>query len=248
MEALKALTRKLLGKRFLGFRRFIRLLLPDTRTALAIKYLSGSGLEIGALHQPLPVPYRVDVRYLDRLSLSDLRAHIPELKSYPMVDVDIVDDGERMEKVSPESQDFVIANHFLEHCENPAGAIENFLRVLKQQGLVYLSVPDKRFSFDSERPVTCTEHLIKDYREGPGCSRREHLLEWASLVDKKTGDEIEKHIQYLMSNDNRIHYHVWTIKEMSEFLDYLKSEMKMGFEILERVSAGKENIFILRKL
>lgn len=44
---------------------------------------------------------------------------------------DIVDDGECLSKVGDFSQDFVIANHVLEHFEDPIKGFRNMLRVLK---------------------------------------------------------------------------------------------------------------------
>ena len=63
------------------------------RRELSGKFLAGDGIEIGALHEPLPVPAGVRVRYVDRLTKPMLRAHYPELESLPLVDVDIVENG-----------------------------------------------------------------------------------------------------------------------------------------------------------
>lgn len=248
MEPLKMLLKKLLGKQFLNIRRIIRLIRPDIRTSLAVKYLKGDGIEIGALHQPLVIPYCAKVKYIDRLSVNDLQIHCPALKDYPLVNVDIIDDGERLGKVPSESQDFVIANHLLEHCQDPISAIKTFLRVLKRNDILYLAVPDKRFTFDIDRPVTKLEHLMKDYKEGPECSRREHFYEWASLKLKKSGSELETHAKMLMNKNYSIHFHVWTDKELSEFFNYLKKELHFGFEILESVFSNNENIFIIKKV
>jgi hypothetical protein len=64
---------------------------PDRRVLLARKYLRGSGIEIGALHSPLVVPSCTSVKYVDRLSVRELRLQYHELKKYPLVNVDIID-------------------------------------------------------------------------------------------------------------------------------------------------------------
>jgi hypothetical protein len=52
------------------------------REDLARRYLSGDGLEIGALTAPLRTPPGVTVRYVDRLSREDLIAYDgPSLKA-----------------------------------------------------------------------------------------------------------------------------------------------------------------------
>lgn len=50
------------------------------------------------------------------MTVFDLREHYSELSSLDLVIVDIICDGEKLEKIENDSQDFVIANHFFEHC------------------------------------------------------------------------------------------------------------------------------------
>ena len=66
------------------------------REALAAHYLRGHGIEIGALHNPLKVPRRAHVSYVDRMAVPDLRAHYPELAREKLVPVDIIGDGETL--------------------------------------------------------------------------------------------------------------------------------------------------------
>lgn len=91
------------------------------RNLLSKIYLHGNGIEIGALHNPLWKTDDVKVRYVDIMSVDDLRLQYPELSNYNLVPVDIIDNGEKLEKVNDESLDFIICNHMLEHCENPIG-------------------------------------------------------------------------------------------------------------------------------
>src|SRR6059036_2532729 len=88
------------------------------RKTIASTYLRGDGLEIGALHNPLKVPPAARVKYVDRMCVADLRREYPELSGKHLVDVDILDDGETLASIGDGTQDFVIANHFIEHCEN----------------------------------------------------------------------------------------------------------------------------------
>lgn len=144
LRLMKDFFREIVIKNIVLQRLYISLkffLNPDIRTSLAKQYLSGFGIEIGALHQPLLVPSRARVKYVDRLPIGELRLQYPELKEYPFRNVDIIDNGETLEKIESDSLDFVIANHFLEHCENPIKAIQSFLRVLKKGGTLYLAVP-----------------------------------------------------------------------------------------------------------
>lgn len=89
------------------------------RNRIVQEYIRGIGIEIGALHNPVPIPKNITVKYVDRLSVESLRHQYPELKNLPLVDVDIIANGETLDSIEESSQDFVVANHFLEHCQNP---------------------------------------------------------------------------------------------------------------------------------
>lgn len=108
------------------------------RRLMSDKYIVGSGLEIGALHLPLSVSPQVRVTYVDRRSKEDSRPVYPELRWRKLVDVDIVDNGEHLGTGPDASQDFVVANHFLEHCQDPIGTLLNHLRVLRPGGVLFL--------------------------------------------------------------------------------------------------------------
>jgi predicted SAM-dependent methyltransferase len=216
------------------------------REFVADTFIRGYGIEIGALHMPLGVPRSAKVKYVDRFSVEELRNHYPELNDKDLVKVDIITDGETLEGVLDSTQDFVIANHFIEHCQDPIGALINMFRVLKPGGVLYLAIPDKRNSFDRDRPVTTLEHVVRDYEEGPVWSRRQHFEEWTRLVNKVEDDEeAEKQIALNLSIDYSIHYHVWTQAEMLELVVAVRKMASFELELCLKNEA--EVIFILRK-
>jgi predicted SAM-dependent methyltransferase len=222
------------------------------RDFLSFQYIKGEGIEIGALHNPLPIrKSQAVVRYVDRLNEKDLRLQYPELNGLPLVEVDYLADGELLESIKNSSQDFVIANHFIEHCQNPILAIRNMLRVLKIGRVVFMAIPDKRYTFDLPREVTPLSHIIHDYQNGPAASKEQHFREWVKTFN---GDKDETFIAEeavkLMNFDYSIHFHVWTKKDVDELLLYLINELKFGFEIelSYRKTDSYENIYILRKL
>jgi predicted SAM-dependent methyltransferase len=218
-----------------------------TRAELAARWLkAGSGIEIGALHQPLSVPAAATVYYVDRKTIPELRTHYAELAKYELVEPDVIDDGERLSTFADESQDFVIANHFIEHCEDPISALANAFRVLRTGGILYLAAPDQRRTFDRERPLTSIEHLERDYREGPGWSRTGHFEEWARLVDHV--DDVPGRVRQLMDMDYSIHFHVWTSDSFRSFLEHVEDTRPgTSFEIVEFVENEFEFVAILRK-
>jgi SAM-dependent methyltransferase len=233
-------------KGLVGLKRLLGLfVLSIDRNAVAKTYLSGSGIEVGALHNPLAVPEQARVRYVDRMPVEELRRQYPELNDKPLVHVDIVDDGERLDTVQDASQDFVIANHFLEHAQDPVRAFLSMMRVLKSGGVLYLALPDKRFTFDASRQSTTVDHVMADYREGAGRSRATHYAEWAAKVSRLEGGAATAEAERLMAMDYSIHFHAWEQKDMLHLLLYLQTVQPFDLEMM--LKNGEECIFILRK-
>src|ERR1700730_14947696 len=213
------------------------------REVLASFYLSGNGIEVGALHQPLKVPSHSKVQYVDLKMPEDLQKFYVGVTDIKVPD--ILTDGEKLTVIDDESQDFVIANHFIEHCQNPIGTIENFLRVLRPKGILFLTIPDKRFTFDVRRPPTKFEHLLRDYREGGEWSRFGHHEEAHRLI---LGITDEKQVRRHMETMADTHYHVWTQIEMLEMVVRLRRELAFDFELEAFVNHPPlEAILIIRK-
>jgi predicted SAM-dependent methyltransferase len=212
------------------------------RWRLARRYLRGDGLEIGALHCPLRVPSGVTVRYVDRMDLAALHRHYPELPVEKLVEVDVIDDGEKLVSQPDSSADFIIANHFIEHTEDPLATLASHLRVLRPGGVIYLAVPDRRRTFDERRQPTPLEHIVQDHAEGPARSRRAHQEEWARLVENVSVTEVAARVGALEEDNYSIHFHVWAPWEFKALLDYARDQGELPFatEVLQ----GNEHEFI----
>jgi SAM-dependent methyltransferase len=215
------------------------------REAIAAAFLEGDGIEIGALHQPLKLPPGARVKYVDRMNAADLHRQYVELADVTLVETDIIDNGESLDRIPDGSQDFVVANHFIEHCQNPILTIRNLLRVLRIGGVVYMAVPDKRFTFDVDRPCTSIEHLMLDYIEGPAGSKRQHFEEWTRLVNKSPESKVDEEVEHLINMDYSIHFHVWGAQELLGFVVALQKMFSFEVEIFCR--NGHETILVMRK-
>jgi len=125
---------------------------PDLKTVredLAARYLRGDGLELGALNLPLRLPAGARVRYVDRKAVPE--EDWPEMAGQGFAPVDVVDDAQTLATVPDGSQDFVVANHVLEHLEDPIAALEAFARVLRPGGVAYIALPEHERTFDAPR-------------------------------------------------------------------------------------------------
>jgi len=222
----------------------------DARAVFAARYLFGEGLEIGPLHLPLKLPAHARARYVDRMPVERLREEYPELAGWDLTPVDVIDDGERLETISEGSQDFVVANHFLEHCEDPIGTIETHLGKLKPGGVLFYAVPDQRYTFDYRRPVVTLEHMVADYERGPDGSRREHYEEWSRLVlveEPEPEEQTLARARRLEDDSYSIHMHAWTQAEFLAMVLECRSRFAEAFEIEAAARQGIEFVVVLRK-
>jgi SAM-dependent methyltransferase len=211
------------------------------RDDLSFRYLRGDGIEIGALYNPLRVPRTARVRYVDHASYEELRRIYPEHDW--VMGPDVIDEGERLERFADESLDFVIANHMLEHVEDPIEAVHTFMRVLRPGGVLFLTLPDARHTFDGRRARTTVEHLVRDHREGPQVSRREHYEEWARIIDCVPEELVAEHVERSAAEHARHHFHVW---ELDTFLAFLLA-LELPAELEAAQATEIEFAVILRK-
>lgn len=218
------------------------------RNELARKYLRGNGLEIGPLNAPLQVDGEVGVTYVDRLPVDELRRHYPELGAIDLF-VDMVDDGEVLGTIPDASQDFIIANHMLEHCENPLGTLRNHLSKLKPGGVLYYAIPDKRFTFDRDRALTPFEHLVLDDLMGVEGTREAHYRDYVLYVDKLTGGDAAARVRHYQGLRYSIHFHVWDCESYGDFLRRAAGHLQTPFDILalDFIEDRSEAVAILRR-
>lgn len=213
------------------------------RIELAEKYIRGRGIEIGGLHYPLEVPIGARVTYVDRLPPEE--AH-PDVKHLVKIKDLVIDDAERLDKFSTNSLDFIIANHVIEHCQDPIGTLWMWANHLTSGGIIFAAVPEKTQTFDAPRAITTLAHLQDDAHNGVGQTNdAEHYREWLSLIDKVEEPELTRRVAQCVRDRANIHFHVWDNAAMRELLAYV-AEPRL-IELVEFVPNGAETIWILRK-
>jgi SAM-dependent methyltransferase len=219
------------------------------RDFLALQYLRGTGIEIGALDKPTAVPQGTVVKYVDTKPSEHLQDYyLTELSGHNVVRVDLVTDAHTLEGIADGSQDFVIANQVLEHLENTLQALQSMLRVVKKGGVVFLSLPDKRYTFDVDRPATRFPHVLEDYRSGAQISRESHYREWIELVEKRPAAEVPERLNVLMNVlKYPIHFHAWTAFELFELFEQARMVLPYAYEVDCFKANEAEALFILKR-
>lgn len=143
--------------------------------------------------------------------------------------------------------DFVLSSNCLEHVANPLKAIEEWIRVIKKDGLLLLILPNKDYCFDHKRPITDIKHLLDDYKNQKDESDLTHLSEIIELQDfkmDKCAGTIDKFKERSLENQlNRaLHHHVFDISLLREIYDLYKIEIILTYE------GRRGNIILGRKV
>lgn len=213
-------------------------------------YLSGTGIEIGALHNPVPVAPGVIVRYVDKLAWEQLPELYPEVQLKDLVRPDIVCDTYSLAPIPDASLDFVIASHVLEHLDNPLKAMLAWHRVLRPGGLVLCIVPDARFTFDNGRPLATLGHLlwdlVNDGTETKALSDLFHIAECNLTMHSELSlDAAVDLAKTVLRQSYDTHFHVWTYETFFEQMQTLIRNFAFPFKIRESACDGELEMLFL---
>jgi SAM-dependent methyltransferase len=223
---------------------------------LSLQYIAGTGIEIGALHAPLSVDSKkAKVLYVDRMSQKDLYDQYPEFRKFDIVAADIIDNGAELATIPDNLYDFCISNHVLEHLEDPIQALCNWLRILKAQGILYLSIPLPHNIVDKHRQPTTFSHILEDHglvskdREKHGKERHSHYLDFVRSTNysEAANDEfINRKTAELLDMNYSIHFHVFSEETLLRMIDFVAQ--RIAIKIVEFVrNEPEEFIFIIEK-
>lgn len=178
------------------------------------------GLEIGAHTNPVPglTPF-----YTDAVAAFAGSAGR----------VDFLSDARAL-PLAADTLDYLISSHVLEHLADPIATLHEWHRVLRPGGLLYLVVPDQRYTFDEPRATTTTEHLLRDFNEGTTpADAAAHVDEFVYQTDwsmlspntapaDRASEQAAARTRYLRDLENGlpidIHYHTFTPESLEAHL------------------------------
>ncbi len=126
---------------------------------------NGTGIEIGPSYNPIaPKKEGYNVHIIDHLSKEELLAkykdfHV-DLKK--IEEVDFIWKGEKYVDLIGKKKyyDWIIASHLIEHTPDLIDFFSNCDEILKDNGIISLAIPDKRYCFDHFRPITGISKII----------------------------------------------------------------------------------------
>jgi predicted SAM-dependent methyltransferase len=145
--------------------------------------------------------------------------------------VDHVTDAANLFFAADETLDFVCSSHVLEYLANPLKAIAEWKRVIKDRGIIYTGVPDKRYTFDRRRHRTPLSHLIDDFEKDVDQTDKTHVAELVEKWDEERGygSSRELFLENVSSNPEcHLHHHAWIIDDVKEIFEHMGLRVLYG--------------------
>ncbi len=129
---------------------------------------NGYGIEIGPSHNPIaPKKDGYKTHIIDHMSREQLIAKYEDhgVNLNNIEEVDFVWKGESYSELTGGTQyyDWIIASHIIEHTTDFIGFLNDCDSILKEDGVISLVVPDKRYCFDHYRPITGISKIIDSH-------------------------------------------------------------------------------------
>ena len=148
------------------------------------------GVELGPLNRPLIRREDGEILYADHRSTDDLRAKyaghdsVMGADAQRIVEVDLVLEHQSLaEALGPRAPvDYIVASHVMEHIADPIGWLADLAAVLREGGVIFLAVPDKRFTFDFHRRPSTTADLIGHHLAGARLASPTQVFDYVSRV------------------------------------------------------------------
>lgn len=243
----------LLGKRLLGGPGMALAFSRGSRHSLyfagkAVQLCRGTGVEIGSLHKRLPLV--ANVLYLDVQKTSELRELYENDERVSRIEqVQLVAPGGRYPFIDDDAFDFVASSHVLEHTSNPPRQIQEWLRIVRSGGIVYMIVPDKRFCFDRRRELTPITHFVDEFESDVTSISLDHYRDYIVNTNEEDGlvrDTSDACIEKWHQQQRSIHAHTFTAESLRQFLDHFSA--RLSFQVVHFDADGLDIHAALRKL
>lgn len=221
------------------------------RDLLGVNRLNGKeGVEIGGPSDIFSAIYDV-VRSCDGVNFSDKTVwweneeavYCYQQKKLGKV---IIDDATQLQQIKNNKYDFLLSSNNLEHIANPLKALNEFRRVVKEDGLIIIVVPRKDKTFDHNREYTTFQHILEDYTLDIDETDLSHLPEIIEKhdyeMDKSCGGKENFIVRSHKNYENRcLHHHVFSQECLTEMFQYLK------LVIVDQIKGANDWIIIGKK-
>jgi len=125
----------------------------------------GKGAEIGPLNTPVTSKRKCNILYVDHLDTDGLRKKYQTVQGIVEVDRPMVNGSLKETLIGDAPLDYLVASQVFEHVPNPIRWLQEVAAVLRTGGLLAISLPDRRMTFDFLREETQAADIVAAYLE-----------------------------------------------------------------------------------
>jgi SAM-dependent methyltransferase len=169
----------------------------------------------------------------------------------------------------PEDFDWICASHVIEHVPNMVGWLRTLAAKLNNNGVLFLVIPDRRYTFDIHRPETSLGKILVDYYFDRRTARVEDIFDamyysdavdpvsaWSKTIrsgERNTPVNIHTVLQRTLASIHTyidVHCNVFTVLSWQEILNAIIALQLIPFVIAEIGDVEHNNIdfhCVLRK-
>jgi hypothetical protein len=151
-------------------------------------------LELGPLDNPTVMKGEADVYYLDWFSSDELRQQLSKTSRQVerVVDVDYVVKGSNFSDFVDKKFDLIVANHVIEHVPDLIDWAGQLERLTHESSFVFLSVPDKRYTFDVSVRSTDAIDVYQRHKEGLQKADLYHIMRHQYYFQRVNAESVWK--------------------------------------------------------
>lgn len=131
-----------------------------------LELANGKGAELGPLNLPITSKRKCNVLYVDHLDTDGLKKKYPTVQGIVEIDRPMVNGSIKETLINDAPLDYLVASQVFEHVANPIRWLQEVATVLRPGGLLALSLPDRRMTFDLLREETQAADMVAAYLEG----------------------------------------------------------------------------------
>ena len=159
----------------------------------------------------------------------------------------IVNDAVDISSVNNDTYDFCFSSHTLEHIANPLKAINEWLRIIKNEGYIIIVVPEKSECFDHKRNYSKFSTLLSQYKKNVGeddLSTLPEILTNHDLSMDLPAGNFEQFTKRSLNNfyNRCLHHYVYSDELLNDIADFFKCK------VIYKETIGINRWFIFKKI
>lgn len=158
----------------------------------------------------------------------------------------IVNDAVDISSVNNDTYDFCFSSHTLEHIANPLKAINEWLRIIKNEGYIIIIVPEKSECFDHKRNYSKFSTLLSQYQKNVGeddLSTLPEILNNHDLTMDLPAGNFEQFTKRSLNNfyNRCLHHYVYNDELLTDIADFFNCK------VIYKQTIGINRWFIFKK-